>query len=755
VATATDPESYTLTTEYDGLDRVTKVTYPDTTFDQTTYNRLDVATRVDRQGRITRYYYDPARRLTATRDPLGQIIRQDWCACGSLDALADANGNRTQWNRDVQGRVTSEVRADGTTTTAYTYENTTSRLKTVTDPKGQVTTYTYALDDQVLQTVYTNAQIATPTVTYTYDPSYRRLATMVDEIGTTSYTYKLVGTLGAGQVATVDGPLTNDTITYTYDELGRVTNRDINGTGVTWAFDTLGRTTTEVNVLGTFSYTYDGTTNRLATVTYPNNQTSTYSYFGNTQDHRLQTIHHKYPNLATLSKFDYTYDTVGNILTWRQQADSMAVLWKYSYDGVDQLLTAVKESTATPPAVLQRFAYTYDPAGNRTSEQIDDAIVQANHDNLNRLVTQSAGGPLRFVGSTNEPATVTIQGQPSIVDSINVFRGTAATTSGANTVTIAATDPSGNQRVQQYQVSQSGPSKSFTYDANGNVTSDGTRTFEWNAANQMVATTFGNHRTEFSFDAQGLRVRRTDRLNGFVTADRQHVWCELELCEERDATSGAVTKRAFTSGEQQGSTAIFLVRDHLLSVRALINSAASVVARFDHEPFGRRIVTQAGPTTIYAYASLVIHEESALLFGIQRTYSPESGRWLSEDPAPNAIFLPDGPNIYSYVANRPATAIDPLGLYLFPVTTPPGPSPYPAQPNPGCPPTVEACSGYPSDSLLRTICMGTPDGPWSNCVRECLKNAYAKCSRLGCVIIDHLRCWTGCPGGQVRAVTNA
>lgn len=74
-----------------------------------------------------------------------------------------------------------------------------------------------------------------------------------------------------------------------------------------------------MNVLGTFTYGYDGVTSRIASVTYTNNQTTSYSYLPSTQDHRLQTIHHKYPNGATLSKFDYTYDVVGNIVTWRQQ----------------------------------------------------------------------------------------------------------------------------------------------------------------------------------------------------------------------------------------------------------------------------------------------------------------------------------------------------------------------------------------------------------------------------------------------------
>jgi hypothetical protein len=179
---------------------------------------------------------------------------------------------------------------------------------------------------------------------------YGRVVTMVDGTGTTTYGYHPVGTppaLGATRLASVDGPLTNDTITYSHDELGRVTERAINGAAntLTWIFDALGRTTSEENLLGTFNYTYDGPTARVASATYPNSQTSAHSYFGNSSDRRLQTIHHKYPNGTTLSKFDYTYDVTGNILTWRRQADSDASLWKYGYDTADQLTSAVKEST--------------------------------------------------------------------------------------------------------------------------------------------------------------------------------------------------------------------------------------------------------------------------------------------------------------------------------------------------------------------------------------------------------------------------
>ena len=162
VRTVTQPDGYAVTTDYDAFDRPTRVTYPDATAELLAYNRLDLSARTDRLGRTTRYFYDPLRRLIATRDPAGRTITQQWCTCGSLDTLIDAKSQATTWERDVQARVTREVRADGMTATQYVYESTTNRLKTATDPKAQITTYTYSLDDSVQQVVYTNATIATP-----------------------------------------------------------------------------------------------------------------------------------------------------------------------------------------------------------------------------------------------------------------------------------------------------------------------------------------------------------------------------------------------------------------------------------------------------------------------------------------------------------------------------------------------------------------------------------------------------------------
>jgi len=658
VESVEDADGFVVVTDYDNLNRVTQRTYPDDTTETLTYTRLDLAEQKDRLGRITRHFYDGFGRRIGARDPAGRTIAQQWCDCGTMDALVDANGNRTRWERDVQGRVMREIRADNTTDTLYTYDLG-GRLKTITDPKDQVTTHSYNVDDSLSGTAYTDEEIETPNISYTYDTYYARVATMVDGIGTTTYTYKAVGTNGAGQVATVDGPLSDDTIAYTYDELGRVTQRTINGSAnqVAWTFDALGRVTSEENVLGEFTYAYEGVTNRLTTVTYPNDQTSTYSYFDDENDGRLQTIHHKYPNTSTLSKFDYTYDAVGNILTWRQQSDSTAVLWKYSYDPADQLISAVKHATDTAQTVLQRFAYAYDLGGNRTVEQIDDAITLSAYDNLNRLTNQAPGGPMVIAGSLNEPGTVTISGVPVAIDASNNFRGTVATTTGTNTFTIVAKDSSGNTTTQQYEVELSGASKTFSYDPNGNVTDDGAKEFQWDALDRLVGVASGTDAIQLTRNGHGLLVRRTRTSAETTLEDDAFQWCGYKLCQTKDTMTSAIS-RLYKSGVSSANVDKFFTSDHLGSTADILDSSAARTASISYDPFGRKTSTGAIEWQTPLFTGHLYDAFTGDYSAAARSYNSEAGRWNSEDPA----GMLDGPNLYAYVNNAVVISVDPFGL---------------------------------------------------------------------------------------------
>ena len=64
-------------------------------------------------------------------------------------------------------------------------------------------------------------------------------------------------------MASVDGPLPNDTVTYVYDELGRVLHRSLNGVDISATYDAAGRITRETNALGAFSIGYDGSSARI------------------------------------------------------------------------------------------------------------------------------------------------------------------------------------------------------------------------------------------------------------------------------------------------------------------------------------------------------------------------------------------------------------------------------------------------------------------------------------------------------------
>jgi YD repeat-containing protein len=138
----------------------------------------------------------------------------DWCNCGSLEGITDPNGNITSWIRDIQGRVTDKFYPDQTST-HYTYENATGRLKAMTDARAQSTNYTYFVENNLQQVSYTNAIHATPSVSYTYDTNYNRLLTMTDGTGVTTYTYNPITsppTLGAARLQSADGPMVNDVI---------------------------------------------------------------------------------------------------------------------------------------------------------------------------------------------------------------------------------------------------------------------------------------------------------------------------------------------------------------------------------------------------------------------------------------------------------------------------------------------------------------------------------------------------------------
>ena len=393
VYSVTGPDGYNLTFTHDALDRLTKVTFPDTTYMETVYQWLDPLTTRDRLGRFTHFVYNGIRQLTSVTDPLNRQVQYVWCKCGDLQQLIDPMNRITTWHRDIEGRVYSKVYDDGSMI-QYEYEPYSGRLSRITDEQNQYKTRTYNVDGTLAGITYINAVHSTPNVSYTYDPDYQRITQMVDGIGKTAYTYNAIasGTLGAGQLAGVDGPLPNDTLAYSYDALGRNTGYAINGVGESRTFDAIGRLLTVTNPLGNFGYTFVGATGRMNAVTYPNGMTCGYNYFPLTGDFRLKDIIYTLSGSTQLSQYSYQYNVVGDVTRWTQISPQANLnrSWLCSYDAGDQLTSvASQDPTTLANQTTGQYSYSFDPAGNRLTETIDGSTTTASYNALNQLTSLS------------------------------------------------------------------------------------------------------------------------------------------------------------------------------------------------------------------------------------------------------------------------------------------------------------------------------------------------------------------------------
>ena len=682
VHTVTDSEGYVVTTAYDNLDRPVTVTYPDGTTDQTHYDGgaypLDVAHTIDRQGRVTANQYDAIRELVQTTDPLGRVTRYGWCTCGGLATLTDANGNVTTWNHDLQGRVTSKVYADSSQVT-YAFESSTSRLHQMTDAVGNSAVYAYNEDNTLASTTYTPASgvSATPNVSFTYDTVYNRVTGMTDGAGTTSYTYNAITgsvTTGAGRLASVSVPIAGSTaaVTYSYDELGRVTGRGVdaattNANNVSTTFDDLGRVTSVSNALGAFTYAYVDATSRLSEVTYPNGQKTDYSYFGNTGDQRLQEIKNYISGMISntpLSKFDYTYNPVGTIATWQQQADSdTPTSYALSYDAADQLINAVQTNTSTS-ATVSSNAYNYDPSGNRLAETTQSATTAGEFNTLNQLTRYtSVSGTQTVAGNTSAAvSSVTVNAVPATVTESTNFTANVPLQPGTNTISVVA-QPSGtaSPTTKRYQLVTSGTAASaLTYDANGNtLTDENGNTYQWDALNRLTQITYPSGASSlFAYDGLSRRISIIEKnSSGTVTSTKNYLWIGSEMAEERDA-SDSVTKRFFSEGEQQAGTAYYYTRDHLSSVREMMDESGTIQARYSYDPYGRQTKVSGSLDSTFQFTGDFYHAESSLNMTWFRAYNSDTGRWLPRDPWQEN----GGSNLYDYVGNDPIDYVDYLGL---------------------------------------------------------------------------------------------
>jgi RHS repeat-associated protein len=325
---------------------------------------------------------------------------------------------------------------------------------------------------------------------------------------------------------------------------------------------------------------------------------------------------------------------------------------------------------------LNATTYTQSTSGGATEAitlGTSTAATQYAYNNVNELTSLSAGGAVKYQAYSNKPLkSATVNGSAATLNYAENFTGNATLSSGNNSTTASGTDGSNNTITQTAQVSTKGPSSAtLTYDSNGNMTSDGTNTYAWDAENRLIQITYpgsGNN-SQFTYDGLGHCVDIVETSGGTITSTKQFVLCASAVCEARNA-SGSITNQYFSLGETIGGSDYYYTRDRLESVREVTDSSGTTQGQYAYDPFGQKTKLQGSSSSDFQYAGYYFHASSGLSLTQTRLYSASLARWINRDLIEEA----GGINLYAYVVNNPIRYIDSTGRICSPPPiTPPLP----------------------------------------------------------------------------------
>lgn len=512
----------------------------------------------DALNRTTKYFFDRSKAHAVVTRVEGP------CDCGG-------GATTRMWAYDDNLRLTSQTNALGQTV-SFTYDAA-GHPATVTDPSGQKT-LTHNAAGQVL----TVADSAGALLTNTYDASGNLLTSKDALNNTTSFTYD-----GRGQLLSVTDPR-NKTTGFGYDSAGNLTSKtDAAGGVTTFTYDGRGRLTGVTDALNqTVSFGYDPA-GRLNRITKPGNLvvSITYDIAGrrtrvtDARNNSTSFAHDEAYRLVSVTDADdkttsYGYDLMSN-LTGKTGPSGRTT--NFEHDGYNRRVkTIFPPPAAGAPRLEERIEYD---AGGHVTKRVDKAGGATSYE------YDAAGRVVKVI-------------DPALKETLYEY--------DARSHLIALTDAQGQRytftrdalgRVMQF--GRGGTSRSFSYDAAGNRTSqtdfnNATLGYAYDSLNRLTTISYpGGAQASFTYDALS-RLLTAINQSGTVSS----AYDALGRVTSTTDVAGIITTYAY---DQNGNRE----RVSVGTVPNVAPTAATATYQYDALNRMTRITDAAGATVLYAY----------------------------------------------------------------------------------------------------------------------------------------------------------
>ena len=350
--------------------------------------------------------------------------------------------------------------------------------------------------------------------------------------------------------------------------------------------------------------------------------------------------------------------------------------WIYEYDKLGQVISGKRYWSDWTPVAGQQYEYAFDDIGNRSStksggDSVGASLRSASYtaNALNQYSSRDVPAYLNVLGIANANASVTMNSQSPYRKGEYFWKELSANNASAalwQSVTNIAS-LTGTNQTNTGSLFLPKTAESYTYDLDGNLTSDGRWTNKWDAENRLVDMTShssgpsGSRKSlQFAYDSQGRRYSKVvSNWTGSAWTRVLHekfVYDGWNLLGAINGTNNAIIRSLLwgldLSGSLQGAGGVgglFCFRQHSGSlagshfaaydgngnVMALVDGkTGSTSARYEYDPFGQTIRASGTMATVnpVRFSSKVVDDETDLAYYGYRYLNPNVGRWLSRDP---------------------------------------------------------------------------------------------------------------------------